>query len=86
MPRVYNRKDKNIPEDAIFCGRPSKYGNPGTIGALTRDQACDGYEEYVEARPELKAEFSRELKGRDLICFCAPLCCHCGYLLRITNA
>lgn len=33
--------------------------------------------------PELIAEAREELKGRDLVCFCAPAACHGNVLLEL---
>jgi hypothetical protein len=33
-----------------------------------------------------EADIKRELKGKDLICFCAPKPCHADVLLEIANA
>lgn len=32
MPKVWNKSDPNCPKDAIYVGRPSKWGNPYKIG------------------------------------------------------
>lgn len=31
-PQVYNKNHKNYPEDCVYIGRGSDYGNPFTIG------------------------------------------------------
>ena len=64
--------------------RPSKWGNPFTIGVAnyTRDQAIRRFAQYLRANPRLMAAAKRELRGKDLVCFCAPKPCHGDLLLR----
>lgn len=88
MPRVLNRRttyDRN--PNCIYVGRPSKYGNPFTIGSDgTRDEVVTKYREYIFAREDLLADVKKELKGKDLVCWCAPEACHADILLEIANA
>ncbi len=85
MPEVYN-KYHNPPKGAIYIGRGSPWGNPFPITTTEdRDYVCDKYEALVEADPLLKERIKRELKGKDLICFCKPKRCHGDYLLKIAN-
>lgn len=84
-PRVYN-KHKGAPADAVYIGRGSQWGNPYLIGSgLGRDGACDLFAKMVLADPEYVARVKRELKGRNLVCFCKPLRCHGDFLLLLAN-
>lgn len=84
MPKVWNKRDKNIPVDAVYCGRPSKWGNPYTIGRDgNRDQVIRLFRENININLVNAAQ--KELRGRDLICFCAPLPCHLDVLISIAN-
>ena len=87
MPKVYNKHHKNAPADAVYVGRPSKWGNPHVLdsGAVSRLEVVRRYEELVESNPAMKEAIRAELRGRDLVCFCAPLACHADVLLRIAN-
>ena len=88
MPKVYNKHlDKGkIPDDAVYIGRPSVWGNPWmALNAKDRDAVCDMYEEYLSRNPELVRQIKKFLKGRDLVCFCAPKRCHGDTILRIAN-
>lgn len=96
-PKVWNKRDPNTPKDAVYVGRPSKWGNQFKIGdphpqsdtgkaKLTRNEAIIFYEYYVLNTPELLAEVKAELKGKDLVCWCAPKPCHADILLEIANA
>ena len=86
MPKVWNKGDPNIPKDAVYVGRPSKWGNPYVIGKDgDRAHVIEMYRIWLkDARRELKAR--AELRGKDLICWCAPKPCHADILLEIANA
>ena len=36
MPRVLNKRTDKIPSDAVYVGRPSKWGNPMTVQEVKR--------------------------------------------------
>jgi hypothetical protein len=81
MPRVLNKHVHGIPPGAVYCGRGSPYGNPFKIGQHgTRDEVCDRFEREVLPTLDLTP-----LRGKDLVCFCAPRRCHCDALLREAN-
>lgn len=85
MPRIYNKHRDEVPIDAVYCMRPSKWGNPFVIGVDgNRDDVCDKYEAWLPTQPHLMADL-HELTGRDLVCCCEPLRCHCRTLLRLAN-
>ena len=85
MPKVYNKRE-NHPKDAVYIGRPSKWGNPFIIGRHGgRDEVISKYEEYLRNIPELVKAVKEELEGRDLVCWCAPEACHGDVLLKIAN-
>lgn len=85
FPRVL-KKNGPIPKGAVYIGRPSKWGNPFPMGSEEdRDDVCDKFEEYLKGRPDLINQAKRELKGRDLVCYCAPARCHGDTLLRVAN-
>ena len=85
MPRVLNRRLDAIPDGAVYVGRPSKWGNPFTIGVDgSREKVILKYEAYLRLRPDL-LEALPELRGKDLICWCAPQPCHADVLLRLAN-
>lgn len=95
MPRVWNKRDKNVPADAVYIGRPTKWGNPFThLKGPTRADF------FVESREDAVRVFSHwiqhgggkhllkdlhELKGKDLVCWCAPQSCHGDILLQLAN-
>lgn len=86
MPQVYNRHHNNVPTSAIFIGRPSRFGNPFPITERRdRDTAIKMFENYILSNPRLLEKVKRELRDKDLVCYCAPLPCHGDVLLRIAN-
>jgi len=67
----------------LYCGRPSKWGNPFVVGKDgTRDEVIDRYEEWINREPELLAALP-ELVGQRLGCFCSPKRCHCEVLVKL---
>lgn len=85
-PKVFNRKDKFVHKDAVYIGRGSPWGNPFRIGRDgTRDEVCDKYEAMVLADEDYIRTVKAALKGKHLVCYCAPERCHGDFLLRIAN-
>jgi hypothetical protein len=86
MPKVYSKRVKGYPSDAVYVGRPTKFGNPFVVGVHGKQGECVGmYEDWVRNKHELVAAIKAELKGKDLLCWCAPEPCHADVLLRIAN-
>lgn len=104
MPRVWNKRDPNCPKNAVYIGRPSKWGNPFKVGAahlydsrltIKRGEAVLMYHQWVyrmpgyagwKQQPPTLDEIKRELRGKDLVCWCAPNACHGDVLLKIANS
>lgn len=90
MPRVLNKKTHGIPKGAKYVGRPSKFGNPHPVGYCNLCKKTHNRKEAItlfiqEMTPELKMAARKELKGKDLVCWCHPLDCHANYLLKLAN-
>jgi hypothetical protein len=84
MPKVYNKRDKDYPKDAIYVGRPTKWGNPYRVGIHgTRSEVVRRYRESLAESD--KQDIRSRLKGKDLVCWCAPEACHADVLLEIAN-
>lgn len=78
--------NKRVSDDGVYIGRPSKFGNPFVIGCDgDRDEVVRKYERFLMGRPDLVEAAKRELKGQNLVCWCAPHACHGDVLLRIAN-
>lgn len=86
-PRVLNKKQLRAPvPNAVYIGRPSIWGNPFAIGRDgTRAEVIAKYETWLAQQPRLMVQLDR-LRGRHLVCWCAPLPCHGDVLLRLANA
>lgn len=66
---------KKEPYD-VYIGRPSKWGNPFTIGKDgTRNEVIEKYRKWILTQPQLLADL-KELKGKILGCWCYPQHCH----------
>lgn len=83
IPKVLNKykatKDELV--GSVYCGRGSPWGNPFKIGIDgTRDAVCDRFEK--EILPSLDVS---KLKGKNLVCYCAPVRCHCDAILKKAN-
>lgn len=85
MPKVWNKRDPNCPKDAVYVGRPTRWGNPFTVAQLGRVEALNQYNMWIRTTDKLKLEDFKELKGKDLACWCAPKACHADIILRIAN-
>ena len=51
----------------------------------SREDAVRLYEEWIRSQPELMEAAKKELKGKVLGCWCAPLACHGDVLIKIAN-
>jgi hypothetical protein len=64
----------------------SKWGNPFRIGIDgDRPAVIVKYERWLRNQHHLLRALD-ELRGHDLLCFCAPKACHGDLLLRLANA
>lgn len=86
MCRVLNKHHAGVPTGAVYIGRGSKWGNPFRIGPDgDRVAVIAQYERWLADQHHLLRTLD-ELRGRDLVCFCAPgpataICC-CGSRTR----
>ena len=84
MARVWNASTEDYPPHAVPIARPTKLGNPFVIGRDgTREEVLAKYEAYLRRRPDLMARV-RELHGKDLLCWCAPLPCNGDIIIRLS--
>lgn len=86
MVHIYNRNLDDVPRDAVYVGRGSVYGNPFRIGVDgNRLKVIQKYRAWLETQEELKIRMRTELRGKDLVCFCAPHLCHAEIIDEIAN-
>jgi hypothetical protein len=95
-PRVKNkRKDLDEIGD-VYIGRPSKWGNPFThindrytkanFIVATRNDAIEAYKKwFMKAEQKHLRDQLHELRGKNLVCWCAPLACHGDFLIKMAN-
>ncbi len=66
----------------IYIGRPSKWGNPFSIGKDgTREEVMQKYENYLLNNLNLMNSLY-ELKDKVLGCWCKPKICHGDILIK----
>ena len=96
--KVLNKRTDNIPPGAVYVGRPSKWGNPYSMqriravnpGMTLEDahkEAVRCYREWLESLSavSLATLDIKQLRGKDLVCWCAPMPCHADVLLELAN-
>jgi Domain of unknown function (DUF4326) len=68
----------------VYVGRPSPFGNPFVIGRDgDRAAVVARYRAWLLAQPALVERVRRDLAGKVLGCWCAPLPCHGDVLADI---
>jgi hypothetical protein len=99
MPQVLNIKScpgRSVPAGAVYIGNAvyrgpyrlpgSKWGNPFKLTVRNNAEAhavvVAQYRQWLCDQPDLMAALS-ELRGHDLVCWCAPLPCHGDVLLAL---
>src|SRR5215475_10989274 len=71
----------------VYIGRGNngKWGNPFKIGRDgSRDEVIALYRAWIVLQPQLLAAL-HELRGKDLVCWCAPEPCHGDVLIELAN-
>lgn len=89
MPQVYNKRHNDFSYEAVYVGRPTAFGNPFIVGKDGKQGECvELYRSWIW-HPEqkwLREKIMNELRGKDLICWCAPLDCHADVIMEIANS
>lgn len=79
--KVWNQNAGDYPQDAVYVGRGSPWGNPFVIGP-----DGDRFEVIRRFTAEILPTLDlRALRGKDLVCFCAPEMCHADVLMEHAN-
>lgn len=87
MIRVVNKRTHKPTPNDVYIGRPSKWGNPFPIGnKKDRELVIATYELWIKhgAGKHLLASL-HELKGKNLVCWCAPNACHGDILAKLAE-
>jgi len=82
---VRHIREHRTPND-IYIGRPSPWGNPFPLRSESERGACvERFRVWAQFSGDPRAVWIRahvhELRGKNLVCFCAPKACH-GDILR----
>ena len=77
---VVNKKTHKPTSNDVYIGRPSIWGNPYVIGHRgDRNAVVARYRTYMRSKvlkyPHMM-KLLLELKGKNLVCYCAPQACH----------
>ena len=94
--RIQLRRTKGWrkPAGAVVVSRPSKWGNPISIGDVIngkfvdRKGAVEAYRMHLWTfhGEKLRESLDKELRGKDLACWCKPgEPCHADVLLEVAN-
>ena len=95
-PRVFNSlnrtavtaqimRDHGI-ENCYMVMRGTEWGNPFILTQeCDRDKVCDLFEAYAAWRLTIQPTWLDALRGKHLLCHCAPKRCHADTLLRLAN-
>ncbi|MEH6952860.1 DUF4326 domain-containing protein (plasmid) [Nitrobacter sp. NHB1] len=79
------KRRQALERDAAPHRPPEQIGNPFVIGRDgSRADVIAKYRAWIVAKPALMNALD-ELRGRDLICWCAPLACHGDVLVDPAN-
>lgn len=85
MTKVVNKYSAAPGPNTVSIMRPSKWGNPFVIGRDGgRAEVIKKHAAWLLTQPHLLAAL-HELKGKDLMCCCAPQACHGDTLLRLAE-
>lgn len=84
-------KGWKMPEGAVYVGRQTKWGNPYQVGDTERSWQATVVEMFKgwlgePGQAGLVADIRRELRGKDLACWCKDTPCHADVLLKLANA
>ncbi len=88
QPKVLDCRISGIPPGAVYVGRPSKWGNVFKIGRNgTRAEVLQLYRErlWSSGNGAFRQTVKEQLRGKDLVCWCAPKPCHADILLELAN-
>lgn len=94
MPKRIQRKRTKgwkMPPNAVYVGRPSRWGNPFIVGKLSeygdvpdKETAVAFYRAWIDKGLQ-RIRIVSELRGKDLACWCGSGPCHADVLLELAN-
>lgn len=70
---------------AVNVARPGKWGNPFPVSeSVTAEQAVESYRAWLKTRPDMVRAIQRELRGKNVACWCHEgAVCHGDVLLLV---
>ena len=80
VPRLVNMATTIPNKDAVYIGRPSRWGNPYRLSKYSRSEAIRLFEIHLVNSGLI--EQIHILKNKQLVCFCHPKACHGEVLLK----
>lgn len=88
--RIQLRRTKGWrkPANTVVVARPGKWGNHIVVGedVETAEEAVELFQGICVGNPGFLAMVKKELRGKNLACWCAPgQPCHADVLLRWAN-
>ena len=98
MKRIQRKRTKNwkLPQNAVYIGRPTRFGNPlkvetdyrhspetGEVIAAPRREALSFYRVYLKEKLKSEPDFLDDLRGKNLACWCRlSELCHADVILE----
>ena len=85
MKRIQRRRVEGwrMPPNTVNVGRPSKWGNPYSVKDYPLETCLAKYEEWLDGKLADGSLELEELRGKDLMCWCAlSQPCHADILLE----
>ena len=85
--KVLNKRDAGA-NAGVYIGRGSAWGNPyvidkdGDRAEVIEKYKVHAYNKWVHDM-RYEVDWLEPLRGKDLVCFCAPLACHGDVLLEM---
>ena len=77
-------KGWKMPTNAVYVGRPTRYGNPYSLDDYDRTTAIDMYAKWIDEQLEKDPSFLDALLGKDLACWCRmDQPCHADVLIKM---
>ena len=87
--RIQRKRTKGwkMPENTIYVGRGSKWGNPYKIDTMMSRETClQMYGDHLKFMEDEGCFKKQELKGKNLACWCSlNESCHADKLLTWAN-
>lgn len=75
-----------MPLNTVYVGRPTKWGNPFTVGEWGLQTALNKYRACLNEQLFADPGFLEPLKGKDLACWCSlSQPCHADVLLEFLS-